>query len=540
MESGVLDPPGLIVDAAGMRRRRALLVLCASMAMGSRAWALGASGWCARGGLGARPSMAEARGSCDDGRTLGETDGWSPRPASHKFAYDALDRLRVAETMYLADDASRPHRQSWSHDFLGNMVEWRDEQNRFWDRSLGAITNGIDTAAADPPSALVSASLDAQNHLEATYTAAGDMETLSVTRGGATTLSAFAWDEVHRLTQATVAGRVSSFTYDYADTRRVKDGTRPDGTAERVRYAFDDFEVRDGEITKWVIVGSARVLRVTTRPAQADVAFYLSNHLGTTSVVIGADGAPVSASSYLPYGAIEAEVVSVPGFDPEYRFTGKERDDATGLDYFGARYYAANLGRWLSPDPPQVHEPEPEIPDGAYAYVANNPLIYRDPDGQVIETIADVVGLGVDVAEMVRDPSLANAGMLAWSLLAVAIPVLPGSWTLRAAKAGVRVAKAVKAARQADRVADAARAAHRADAAADVARGGNRVQEAAQQTKQAVQRTQQASKGGKVAPRRRGGGGGGGGGSAPRARGARRGPKTDPNAPHNATIRAEP
>ena len=43
-----------------------------------------------------------------------------------------------------------------------------------------------------------------------------------------------------------------------------------------------------------------------------------------------------------------------PGFDlslKRYRFSGKERDDETGLYYFGARYYAPWLGRWTSTDP---------------------------------------------------------------------------------------------------------------------------------------------------------------------------------------------
>ncbi len=33
-----------------------------------------------------------------------------------------------------------------------------------------------------------------------------------------------------------------------------------------------------------------------------------------------------------------------------HKFTGKERDTETGLDYFGGRYYASNMGRWMSPD----------------------------------------------------------------------------------------------------------------------------------------------------------------------------------------------
>lgn len=33
------------------------------------------------------------------------------------------------------------------------------------------------------------------------------------------------------------------------------------------------------------------------------------------------------------------------------KFTGKERDQETGLDYFGARYVSGAQGRCTSPDP---------------------------------------------------------------------------------------------------------------------------------------------------------------------------------------------
>jgi RHS repeat-associated protein len=39
-----------------------------------------------------------------------------------------------------------------------------------------------------------------------------------------------------------------------------------------------------------------------------------------------------------------------------YRYTGKERDTESGNDYFGARYYASSMGRFLSPDPQYVQE----------------------------------------------------------------------------------------------------------------------------------------------------------------------------------------
>jgi RHS repeat-associated protein len=64
------------------------------------------------------------------------------------------------------------------------------------------------------------------------------------------------------------------------------------------------------------------------------------------------------------------------------KFTGKERDAETGLDYFGARYFSAAQGRFTSPDP-LLNSGRPEIPQSwnRYSYTLNNPLKYVDPDG---------------------------------------------------------------------------------------------------------------------------------------------------------------
>ncbi len=85
-----------------------------------------------------------------------------------------------------------------------------------------------------------------------------------------------------------------------------------------------------------------------------------------------------------------------------YKFTGKERDTETGLDYFGARYYGSSMGRFVSPDefpdgpvdlfdedePPSKALPYADINEpqslNKYAYTYDNPLRYVDPDGHKI------------------------------------------------------------------------------------------------------------------------------------------------------------
>jgi len=69
--------------------------------------------------------------------------------------------------------------------------------------------------------------------------------------------------------------------------------------------------------------------------------------------------------------------------------TGKERDTESGNDYFGARYYASSMGRFMSPDWSAKVEPVPYSKLGnpqtlnLYAYVGNNPIMGIDPDGHM-------------------------------------------------------------------------------------------------------------------------------------------------------------
>jgi RHS repeat-associated protein len=94
------------------------------------------------------------------------------------------------------------------------------------------------------------------------------------------------------------------------------------------------------------------------------------------------------------------------------RYTGKERDSESGLDYFGARYYASNMGRWMSPDwaskPEAVPYSDLENPQSLnlYGYEGNNPLSKADKDGHcwplctIIAgaTVGAVTGAGIEAA----------------------------------------------------------------------------------------------------------------------------------------------
>ncbi|MEL7424032.1 MAG: RHS repeat-associated core domain-containing protein [Bacteroidota bacterium] len=124
--------------------------------------------------------------------------------------------------------------------------------------------------------------------------------------------------------------------------------------------------------------------------------YYHKDHLGNVRLTfsnVNQDGAISVGSIYDPNNEIVLEKHYYPfGLDmtgawfatvaPDnaYRYNGKELDEATGLYDYGARYYDPAIARWGQVDPLA----EEYVSVSPYAYVANNPLLYIDPDGMRI------------------------------------------------------------------------------------------------------------------------------------------------------------
>jgi len=122
--------------------------------------------------------------------------------------------------------------------------------------------------------------------------------------------------------------------------------------------------------------------------------FYFDDPLGTRRAQTDSAGVIEQSCQSLPFGdTINNQPPCSSGSfiaPTEQFFTGKERDTESGNDYFGARYYASSMGRFMSPDWSAKAEPVPyaklDNPQSLnlYAYVGNNPLIRTDPTGHYV------------------------------------------------------------------------------------------------------------------------------------------------------------
>jgi RHS repeat-associated protein len=108
-------------------------------------------------------------------------------------------------------------------------------------------------------------------------------------------------------------------------------------------------------------------------------------------VITNNQGAIVSRHDYMPFGEEITSGTSVRSVQQGYvddgvrqKFTGKDRDSETGLDYFIARYYSSIQGRFTSVDSGPFTPAAPQNWN-RYAFVENNPLKFVDPKGRKLE-----------------------------------------------------------------------------------------------------------------------------------------------------------
>ena len=119
--------------------------------------------------------------------------------------------------------------------------------------------------------------------------------------------------------------------------------------------------------------------------ATADVITYYHNDLlGSPIVATDQSGAVVWRETFVPYGERMSSTLK----PNKVWYTSRVQDDDTRLVYMGARHYDPLTGRFLSIDPVAFDEKSVHT-FNRYAYAANNPYKYTDPNGKRFEFAAN-------------------------------------------------------------------------------------------------------------------------------------------------------
>ncbi len=268
------------------------------------------------------------------------------------FTYDGVNRLQTAnESIGGANNQCQ---------ITGGAASWS--------RSFGYDAFGNMTPSGNPAPPTVAFNTNNQIATQ-TYDQAGNLLTVNGN------VLSYDYDNMVATETDGISQAVETYVYDGQGHRVEKYG--PNGTPKTV-FVYDAL----GQLT------AEYSTAVNTSPCAT---CYLSaDYLGTPRLVTDGAGNLIGRHDYLPFGEeVQAGTFGRngqwgPGNDVVgQKFTGKERDAESGLDYFGARYYGSALGRFTSPDKPLIGQNERNPQSwNLYTYVGNNPLARIDPNGE--------------------------------------------------------------------------------------------------------------------------------------------------------------
>jgi RHS repeat-associated protein len=273
---------------------------------------------------------------------------------SVNYTYDTLNRINSAVTLGTACTAMAGGTLNWGSSYT--VDAWGN---------LTAQTPTLCSAVS------MSAAANSENRLTtATYDSAGNM-TQNNGQG-------YTYDAEGRITN----GSGTVYTYDGMGERVAKAGSKLywKGVGST---ALVETNTSDRNPTEYIFFNGARIARID--PGATTPKYSLTDNLGSTAVETDSLGNILNESLFFPYGV--ERVIEQNDTANNYKFTGKERDAETGLDDFGARYYASSLGRFMTPDwdakptsVPYASFGDPQTLN-LYSYVENGPLNKVDADG---------------------------------------------------------------------------------------------------------------------------------------------------------------
>ena len=349
------------------------------------------------------------------------------------YSYDLLSRMNglsrpnAVTTSYDYDTVGRLSRLKHT-DGSGQAIE---DYNYSYtsDDQIAGITSLL--PANNLETAKTYGTADAANRIrqvgDATYTFddVGQISSKTTQQG----ITRYNWDARGRLTQAVLPdGQSVGYNYD-ALGRLAK---RTVGS-EQTAYLYDGADVVADQKSNGATVDYLNGAGIDDKLRQSTAAtgslYFQTDHLGSTTALTNSAGNVVERQSYTPFGN------SSGSSQTRYGFTGREKDSATGLLYYRARWYDAEQGRFMSEDPIGF--------DGGmnfYAYAGNSPTNFVDPMGTSLWTFTKglVSGAGWSIVAAIGGGAIAAlvsclTGGAAVPALVSAIVALAGGVAMAAA-----------------------------------------------------------------------------------------------------------
>jgi RHS repeat-associated protein len=346
-----------------------------------------------------------------DGREFLGLDG-KPTPLTHSDA--------PRDTQFHPNDGNKLGRysQEYFYDEVGNFEKLvHSGSSGGWKRDYKYEAISL-TDSAQKSNRLTKTILGSNNPIDELYSydLHGNMKSMPH-------ITEINWDFKDQLLSIDLQGGGQAYySYDASGQRIRKVWVKQNGEVEERLYISNEFEIYSkkdsaGTIkiereTMHVMDDKQQVALIETKTIEniTDVEdtsivgvplirYQFSNHLGSSNLELDDIGEVISYEEYFPYGITSYLAVNknIKATRKRYRYTGKERDEESGLYYYGARYYASWLGRWIACDPIGIRDSINE-----YQYARNDPIKLFDFKG--FETRDSQEGIKIPIHLNLTEP----------------------------------------------------------------------------------------------------------------------------------------
>ncbi|MEW6131397.1 MAG: RHS repeat-associated core domain-containing protein [Acidobacteriota bacterium] len=294
---------------------------------------------------------------------------------SFTYAYDALSRITALQrpngvtTTYGYDSVNRLNRLLHTNAANQTIEDLRYTFNL--DDEIETLSS-LNAAPLLPQTKTANAA-DAASRLSQFGSTSYTFDHLGQTtsKSDATGTTNYTWDARGRLTKVTLPnGQAVDYAYDGL-------GRRASRTINHTttNFLYDGADVVLDRRSDSTSVSYLNGIGIDDKLRQASNAasslYFLQDHLGSTTALTDASGAVVERQQYEPFGASMGTSLT------RYGYTGREKDEATGLLYYRARWYDPEQGRFITQDPIGFAGGDTNL----YAYVGNEPINAFDPSG---------------------------------------------------------------------------------------------------------------------------------------------------------------
>ena len=326
--------------------------------------------------------------------------------ANYAYTYDGLDRLVDSNGSFQEhpnpvnsnDTTEQRFRRAFQYAKNGNLT-----RKEIFDTQTQEVTEGWDYSYANHAATQIA--VNGSRRFRMSYDSVGNLtEKEDLTNNLHKEITYDSYNRISQIRDAANDVVVGAYHYDDQGFRVHKKGYYEKGNVPKnveiiypsmfygIEYVPEDSTA--DSINNIYLNG----IRIAALDQNSAVAYFITDQVDSVNLILDDAGKVLTTTQHLPYGETfvhRGDTDFVP------KFNSQELDKESGLYYFNARYYEAEIARFTSAD---------TVIDGEYdtqgwnrfSYTKGNPILYKDPTGHVVDTIVDIASVLYDVGSAIK------------------------------------------------------------------------------------------------------------------------------------------